>query len=231
MSTPRPVLIDFFALSGTGKSTHSNALAEHLTAEGYKAEILSFTVRRKGKKGSFGKLQRPPSSIFLKAARMGWGFSRLSSAKSSITRPFRLMKWSYRLLVYDNMVRSHASEDLDFVILDPSLSSKLKKLYRYFDDSSFVEVISILEENKLTSDIVVVIEADLAMVKERRIARGSPESVKGDGATISVKKAFSEMEQRDTSIHFERVGYDSFSSLEGNIRQIADRCIEVRSQL
>ena len=39
-------MVDFFALSGTGKSTHSNALFDHLTSDGYNLEALSFTLRK-----------------------------------------------------------------------------------------------------------------------------------------------------------------------------------------
>jgi len=229
--TDSPVLIDFFALSGTGKSTHSKALSNHLTSKGFKVKILSFTLRRNGKNGSFRKLQRQPISTLFKSISMGRVFLRLSSRETNIREFFYLIKWSYRLLVYDNQIRSHGSEGLDYVILDPSLSSKLKKFYKYFDDDSFVEAISFLEEKKLTSDIVVVIEADIGIVEKRRLARGSLEKVTGDSATSPVRKAFSEIEQRNTSMNFVTVDYNCFSSLKSNIQKIAELCARVRPQL
>ncbi len=161
--TDRPVLIDFFALCGTGKSTHTKALSDHLTAKGFKVKTLRFTLRGHGKIGLFTKLQRRPISTLFKSISMGCVFLRLSSRETNISKLYYLIKWSYRLLVYDNQIRSHGSKGLDYVILDPSLSSKLKKFYKYFDDDSIVEVISFLAENKLTSDIVVVIEADIGI--------------------------------------------------------------------
>ena len=227
----RPVLIDFFALSGTGKSTHTKALFDHLTAKGFKVKVLSFRLLRHGKTDSLGKLQRQPISTLFKSISMGCVFFRLSSKKTDISKIFTLIKWSYHLLVYDNQLRSLDSEGLDYVILDPSLSSQLKKFYKYFDDDSFVEAISLHEKNKLTSDIVVFIEADIDIVKKRRLARGSLEKSKLDSATLSVRKAFSEIEQRNTSINFVTVGYNCFSSLESNIQQIAELCARVRPQL
>ena len=229
--TARPVLIDFFALSGTGKSTHSKALFDHLGSEGFNVEMLSFTLRRNGKNGSFEKLRRQPFSALFKSVYMGRAFMRISPGKPSIARAFGLIKWSYRLLGYSNQIRSRVSEDVDFLILDPSLSSKLKKFYRHFDEDSFVKVVSLLEENKLMSDVIVIIDADIEIVKKRRLGRGSPERVKGDSATYSVRKAFGEMERRNCSTNFLTVGYDSFSSLGDNIRRIAELCIHTRSQL
>ena len=227
----RAILIDFFALSGTGKSTHSKALFDHLTSEGFKVEMLSFTLRRNGKNGSFKELRRQPLSALFKSISMGRAFLRISPRKSSIADIFYLMKWSYRLLGYDKQIRSHVLEDVDYLILDPSLSSKLKKFYKYFDEHSFVNVVSILEENKLMSDIIINIEADIAIVKKRRLDRGSPEQLKGDSATFSIRKAFREAERQNSPTNFLTVGYDCFSSLENNIQQIAELCVHTRSQL
>ncbi len=229
--TGRSVLIDFFALSGTGKSTHSKALFDHLTSEGFNVETLSFTLRRDGKNGSFKKLRRQPASALFKSISMGCAFLRISPRKSSIVDIFNLIKWSYRLLGYDNQIRSHVSEGLDYIILDPSLSSKLKKFYKYFDEDSFVKVVSLLEANGLMSDIIIIIEADIDIVKKRRLDRGSPEQIKGDSATFSIKKTFSEMERKNSPTNFLTVGYDCFSSLEYNIQKIAGLCVRTRSQL
>ena len=226
--TDRPVLIDFFALSGTGKSTHTKTLFDHLTAKGFKVKILNFRLLRYGKNGHS---QRQPISTLFKSISMGCVFFRLSSKKTELSKISTLIKWSYRLLVYNSQIRSYNSEGLDYIIVDPSLSSQLKKFYQYFDDDSFIEAVSFLEKKKLTSDIVVIIEADIDIVKKRRLARGSLEEATRDSATFSVKKAFSEIEQRNTSINFVTVGYNCFSSLESNIQQITELCGRVKSQL
>lgn len=229
--TNKPILIDFFALSGTGKSTHSKALFDYLTAKGAKVKIFKFALRGNGRDDSFRKDKRPSLSIFCKSISMGCVFWRLSSRRNRFREIVSLIKWSYRLLVYDKQMRSLFLEGLDYIIRDPSLSSKLKKFYKHFDDESFVEVISFLEEKKLTSDIVVFIKADLGIVKKRRLARGSLEISKRDSETFSLRKAFSEIEQRNTSMNFVTVDYDSFSSLEGNIQKIAEVCARKRSPL
>jgi len=229
--TGRPVLVDFYALSGTGKSTHSKALHDHLTAEGFKAKMIQFSLRRNGGKGSFAKLQRLPIPTLFKSITMGFRFLRISPRDSNVTKIFYLIRWSYRLLVYDNQIRNHLSKDLDYIILDASLSSKLNKFHRYFDDTSIVEAVSFLEENKLLSDIVVIIEADVSIVKKRRLARGTPREVKWESAAFFVRKAFSEIERRKTYMNFITVRYDCFSSLKGNILKISELCTRVKSGL
>lgn len=160
---------------------------------------------------------------------MGRFFYKLSSKKTGFTEIFSLIKWSHRLLTYDHQIRSYGAEGLDYVILDPSLSSKLKKFYKHFDDDSFVEVVSFLDKNNLTSDIVVILEADMDIVKERRLGRGSEAEVGGDAATFSVKKAFAEVEKHSTSTNYITVGYNCFSHLEGNVQKITELCIRLKS--
>ena len=173
--TDRAVLIDFFALSGTGKSTHSRTLLKHLSEQGFKTEVLSFSARRSGKNGSFGKPQRPPASILFHAISLGRSLWKLSSKSSSLGKLIYFIKWSYRALAYNHQLRSEGIAGLDFVILDPSLSSKLKNFHKHFTDDALVELLALLEQNNLTSDVIVILEADLEIVKQRRQARGSEE--------------------------------------------------------
>jgi thymidylate kinase len=229
--TGRPVLIDFFALSGTGKSTHTKALSDHLTSGGFNVETLSFTLRRNGIKGSFGKSQRQPISLLFKSMGMALEFIRISPRKLGPLDFLDLMKWSYRLLVYNNRLRSHVPEGIDYIIMDPSLSSKLKKFYDHFDEVSFSRVISFLDKNKFMSDIVVIIDSDIDIVKKRRLARGTPEHVDGDSATLPLRKAFAEAEHQGVSTHFLTLEYNCFSSLEENIRKIAELCVSTRSSI
>lgn len=227
----RAVLIDFFALSGTGKSTHSKALLKHLSDQGFKSEILSFSARRGGKNGSFGKPQRAPVSILFQSISLGRALWKLLLKDKNLGKLAFLIKWSYRALAYNHQLRSHGITGLDIVILDPSLSSKLKNFHKHFSDDTMVDVVALLEQNNLTSDVVVILEADMDIVKKRREARGSEEIAKGDKATIPVTKAFHEFNQRNTSMHVVTVNYNSFSNLDNNIRQIAEVCTRVRSQL
>ena len=227
----KAVLIDFFALSGTGKSTHSKTLLKHLSDQGFKTEVLSFSARRGGKNGSFGKPQRPPVSILFQSIQLGRALWNLLPKNKNLSKLSYLIKWSYRALAYNHQLRSQGITGLDFVILDPSLSSKLKNFHKHFSDDSMVNVIALLEQNKLTSDVVVILEADMEIVKKRREARGSEEIAKGDKATIPVTKAFHEIGQRNTSMHVVTVNYDSFSNLDNNIQQITEVCTQVKSQL
>lgn len=226
--TGKPILIDFFALSGTGKSSHSKALSEHLSAKGFAAGIFRFTLRRHGRKGSFDKLRSNPISSLFKSMGMLIEFLRISPRKLGPAEIFELMKWSHRLLVYNNQLRNRAPEGIDFMILDPSLSSKLKGFYKYFDEDSFPKAVSYLARNGFMSDIVVIIDSDINIVRERRLARGTPERVDGDAATFSVRKAFAKAGERGGSTNYLTVEYDCFSKLEKNIREIADYCVSAR---
>jgi thymidylate kinase len=229
--TERAVSIDFFALSGTGKSTHSKALLKHLSDQGFKTEILSFSARRSGKNGSFGKPQRLLASKLFQSFRLGGSLWKLLPKNKSLSKLAFLMKWSYRAMTYNQKLRTQGVKGRDFVILDPSLSSKLKNFYKHFSDNTMVEVIALLEQNNLTSDVIVILEADMKIVKQRRGARGSEETAKGDKATIPIAKAFHEFCKRKTSMYVVTVNYDSFSNLNNNIQQITQVCTLAKSKL
>ncbi len=159
---------------------------------------------------------------------MGGSLFKLSSKTTKITEILKLIKWSYRVLVYHSQIKSNDLSHLDFIIVDPSLSSNLKKFHQYFDDDSFVKVLSLLEQNELMSDLVVVIEADIDIVVQRRLARGSSAKTKGDSATFALKKAFNVIEKQNTSINLVTVDYNHFSSLERNIQHIGELCDRAR---
>lgn len=230
-TTGRPILIDFFSLSGTGKSTHSKALTDHFSNQGLGVKTISFTLRKDGKNGSFGRLQRQPISSLFRSIGMGLKFMRISPRRLGPGDILSLMKWSYRLLAYDKQLRSYVPEGIDYIIMDPSMSSKLKKFYEFFDEASFVEVISFLEKNQLMSDVVVIIDSDLSTVKKRRLERGTPEHVDCDAATLPIIKAFAEVERQSRFTKFLRVEYNCFSSLEDNLRRICDLCVHTRRNI
>ena len=134
-------------------------------------------------------------------------------------------------MAYNQHLRTQGAKGSDFVILDPSLSSKLKNFYKHFSDNTMAEVIALLEQNNLTSDVIVILEADMKIVKQRREARRSEETAKGDKATIPIAKAFHEFCKRKTSMYVVTVNYDSFSNLNNNIQQITQVCTLAKSKL
>jgi thymidylate kinase len=218
-----PILVDFYALGCTGKTTHSKGLYNYLLAKGFKVEVLSYTVLRNDEKGASPKTR---VSILLKSIAMGFAFLKCSFKASKITNIFYFIKWSHRLLNYTTHIKSYETSNIDFLILDPSLSSKLKKFYKYFDDDTFAKALSHLEKNRFLSDVVVFIEADIDIVMERRQMRVSHTKTKQDSATFSVKKAYGILEEHKSTTDFLTVNYNDFSSLDSNIQRIGKLCIE-----
>ena len=225
----RPLLIDFYALSGTGKSTHSEALHQHFTAAGFKSQIVGFSLRRSGRKGSFEKLQRQPVSTFIKSMRMGFTFMSISPRRTSISDLIHLTKWSYRLQVYNNQIRWHLPEGLDYAIMDPCLSSKLNKFYKYFDETSIIDAISLLEKSSMLSDILVIIEADPEIVMKRRETRGTPGEKEYEYAVPHIRRSFDKINRKNSSMSIIKITYNDYSELEGNIQKISELCINARS--
>jgi len=224
--TDRPILIDFFALGCTGKTTHSKELFNYLTAKGFKVKVLSFALLSNDKRTRSTESQRSPIPTSFKSIILGCVFFKFAFKNTKTTNIFSLIKWSYRLLIYRNQIKSYNSSGLNFIILDPSLSSKLKKFYKFFDDDSFAKALSFLEKNNFLSDLAFFIEADIDVVMKRRLARGHRTKTRNDSATFAVQKAISALKKQGTSITFASVNYNHFSSLDNNIECIAEHCLK-----
>jgi thymidylate kinase len=228
----KPILLDLYALSCTGKTTHCTELLNYFAAKGLKAELLNFSHLRKCKSDASAKSHERPTSILLKSVIMAFELRKLAPKHTKISKFLKLIKWCRRLLTYSSHINSDEFKDLDVVILDPSLSSSLKKFYiRFFQglgNDSFVKILAYLENNKFLSDVVVFIEADIDVVMERRQTRESHTKTANDSVTSTLNKAFTTLEKHGSSVNFLTVDYNDFSKLEDNIRRIGELCIEAQ---
>ena len=229
-NTTKPILIDFLAYSGTGKSTHAEALSDYLEAKDAKVKILRYSVRRGGKAGSFDTIKKQPIPTLLTTIRLGFSLWKISIRKLNIISIFSLIKWTQRSVAYRNHINSCASDNLDYIIFDPSLTTKLKNIHKHFDENSLADVISLLEKHELTSDIIVIIDAYMDVVLERRFKRGILKKVLGDSSIFPIRKAFKELEGRNSSMHFTTVNFNCFSEFDANIEQLTETCNRVKLQ-
>ena len=227
-------IVEFFGLSGVGKSTLAKALEDELKSRripvsSYPGKMLFFANNSLGKQrwlALSSVLQRPVGvgSVFIALSKDIYNGNKIHGDKLYKLRV--LVKWLKRWAIYIDSVNKVKKKN-EISILDRGIGTNLLSIITRIDINNIQSLANALAATHVIPDLVIVVDAEQKIIERRRNDRGDNQKFWQLDWNYEHRKYMQVLDHlnqvlQSTNGKLIHVTSDSQDSIEMNVNKIAD---------